>query len=109
MGNMTLKEVCNEVGVSRRAIQGYEKLGLVQATGKMKRGYLLYDEDMILRIRTIKMYQNAGFQLKQIKGIIDEPAEVRKAALEGKITKLQKKKEELDETIEQIEAFLESL
>lgn len=43
--DMTLKEVCLLAKVSRRAIQGYEKAGLVSATGKNKRGYLLYDEN----------------------------------------------------------------
>lgn len=44
MSEMTLQEVCNTVGVSRRAVQGYEKAGLVSATDRNKRGYLLYDE-----------------------------------------------------------------
>lgn len=35
---MTLREVCNKTGVSRRAIQGYEKVGLVLSSGKNKYG-----------------------------------------------------------------------
>ena len=30
----TLREMCNETNVTRRAVQGYEKLGLVFASGK---------------------------------------------------------------------------
>ena len=42
MANLTLQEVCKFTGVSRRAIQGYEKAGLVSATERNERGHLLY-------------------------------------------------------------------
>ena len=44
MDELTLREVCNRIGVSRRAVQGYESAGLVNAAHKNERGYLLYDE-----------------------------------------------------------------
>lgn len=47
---MTLREICEALEVSRRAIQGYEKAGLVVATGRNKYGHLLYDEVMILML-----------------------------------------------------------
>lgn len=34
MSEITLREVCEKLGVSRRAVQGYEKAGLVTASGK---------------------------------------------------------------------------
>ena len=51
MKDMTLREVCNAIGVSRRAVQGYEKESLVSATGKTNRGYLLYDTAAQERIK----------------------------------------------------------
>ena len=51
MKDMTLREVCNTIGVSRRAIQGYEKESLVSATEKTNRGYLLYDTAAQERIK----------------------------------------------------------
>lgn len=45
VNEMTLKEVCIAIGVSRRAVQGYEKAGLVSYTRKNSKGYLLYDKD----------------------------------------------------------------
>ena len=47
MSEKTLREVCNAVGVSRRAVQGYERAGLVSATCRNERGYLLYDEEAL--------------------------------------------------------------
>ncbi len=34
--NKTLHELCDELGVTRRVIQGYEKAGLASATGRNK-------------------------------------------------------------------------
>ena len=35
------REICETLGVSRRALQGYEKAGLVTASGRNKYGHLL--------------------------------------------------------------------
>lgn len=35
---MTLREICESLGVSRRTLQGYEKAGLVASTGRNKYG-----------------------------------------------------------------------
>ena len=82
MDELTLREVCNRIGVSRRAVQGYETAGLVNATHKNERGYLLYDEKAQSRIRKIKLFQNMGFSIKEIKSLMDVPATVLKEALE---------------------------
>ena len=60
---ITLREVCENVGVSRRAVQGYEQAGLVTPTGKNKRGYLLYSAEEQEKIRQIKFFQEMGFLL----------------------------------------------
>ena len=52
---MTLREICEALEVSRRAVQGYEKAGLVSATDQNKYGHLLYDEAAMLRIEQIKL------------------------------------------------------
>ena len=56
---ITLKEIYELYGISRRAIQGYEKAGLLQSTSKNEYGYLLYDESTVNKIKTIKLYQDA--------------------------------------------------
>ena len=53
MSKMTLREICNLIGVTRRAVQGYEKAGLVECSDKNKYGYLLYDELAVEKIRNI--------------------------------------------------------
>ena len=63
----TLREICSEVGASRRAVQGYEKAGLVEASGRNKYGHLLYNEKAQKRIVEIKLYQDMGFKIREIK------------------------------------------
>lgn len=105
----TLREVCTAKNVSRRAVQGYEKAGLVEATGHNNRGYLLYDEAAQLRIETIKRYQNFGFSVKEIAGIIDAPPDVLKAALEERLVQLRKEHETMETVIRQVREMIEFL
>ena len=68
---MTLHELCDAFGISRRTVQGYEKHGLVRATGRNPRGYLLYDLQMQAEIQKVHQFQKFGFQVKEI-GTRDE-------------------------------------
>ena len=88
MNEVTLREVCDAFGVSRRAVQGYEKAGLVSATSKNRRGYLLYDVESQERIKKIKLFQEMGFSIKEISVIIDAPNHILKKALEERVDKL---------------------
>ncbi|MBD5473361.1 MAG: MerR family transcriptional regulator [Lachnospiraceae bacterium] len=96
MEYMTLREVCDSAGVSRRAIQGYENAGLVFASGKNERGYLLYDLHSLDRIKRIKLYQQFGFTVKEIGDIIDAPNSVLKAVLENQLIRLKEEKRQIE-------------
>ncbi|MCI8691259.1 MAG: MerR family transcriptional regulator [Lachnospiraceae bacterium] len=96
----TLQEICNELGVTRRAVQGYEKANLVSRVGKNKYGYLLFGEAERDRIRRIKLYQQFGFKIKEIKNLIDAPDCIVKETLERQVLILKKEQEELNTLIE---------
>lgn len=106
---MKLREICETLEVSRRTIQGYEKAGLVAATGRNKYGHLLYDDTAKLRIAKIKFYQQLGFTIKEITVIIDAPNVVLKAALEQQVQKLRKEKMEIEEVIEKANQMIAKL
>ena len=97
----TLSEVCSVLKVSRRAVQGYENAGLVSATGKNKYGHLLYDEEAQWRIKQIRLLQQLGFKVKEIKEIIDAPDEVLRKAVERQIESLKAEIEYKEEIIRQ--------
>lgn len=107
--DMTLREVCDTCNVSRRAIQGYEKTGLILASGKNEWGHLLYDEDSQERIRRIRLFQQMGFSLKEIGEIIDAPNDILKAALVKQIEKLKEQREDIEEIIHKTYAIIEKL
>ncbi|MGN0395719.1 MAG: MerR family transcriptional regulator [Coprococcus sp.] len=106
---MTLKEICESVGVSRRSIQCYEKAGLMKYTGKNKYGYLLYDEETLARAKRIRFMQELGFKLREIKEIIDAPRNVMKEALERRVKELEKETARLDQIIKEAIEYMETL
>ena len=109
MAKMTLRELCDSLGVSRRAVQGYEKAGLVSAEGKNERGYLLYNEETKDKIERIKLYQQFGFTIKEIKWLLDAPASELKEALEGQVEKMKGEKREMDALIKKAYELINSI
>ena len=91
MAEMTLRETCKNLNISRRALQGYEKAKLVSPSNKTKSGHLLYDDLTRSRISLIKCYQEMGFSLNEIKEIIDAPDEIKRPALIQRKEKLNEK------------------
>lgn len=107
MSDKTLREVCDLLGVTRRAVQGYEKEGLVSATSKNKYGYLLYDEKTQNRIARIKLYQELGFKVKEIKELIDAPSSVVKEALEKQVECLKEERVKIENLIKKAYELIE--
>lgn len=107
--DMTLRKVCDTFNVSRRAIQGYEKAELISASGKNEYGHLLYNESVQKRIERIKLYQQMGFTIKEIKGIIDAPDDVLKSQLEKQVKKLKEKRENVELLIIKVNKLIETL
>ena len=106
----TLREIHKELGVSRRAVQGYEKAELVRASGRNKYGHLLYNKEAQKRILEIRLYQDMGFKVKEVKTLIDAPEEERKLALQNRLSVMkeeQEKREKLMKIVSEMIAALE--
>lgn len=103
---MTLREVCNMVGVTRRAVQCYEQEGLVSSTGKNKYGYLLYDDVAVKRIQEIKMYQDFGFALKDIKLLLEYPEKEYVEMMEIRLTEMKKQLSKLEVNVVKVEELI---
>lgn len=104
-----LTEVCKTTGVTRRAIQGYEKAGLVAATEKNKYGHLLYDNEAIERIKRIRLYQCLGFKVQEIKRIIDAPPDILRKELQQKVLLLETDVKVIERVISQTRRIIEEL
>ena len=103
---MTLKEVCNHVGVTRRAVQGYEKAGLVRAIEKNKYGHLLYDEAAVERIQEIKQYQDFGFAVKEIKVLLGVSREEYLEMMEERLKGMRMEMERMQENVGKLEQMI---
>lgn len=108
-GTKTLSEVCSVLEVSRRAVQGYENAGLVSATGKNKYGHLLYDEEAQRRIKQIRLLQQLGFKVKEIKEIIDAPSEVAAEAIKRQIEQMDDIIRQKEEAVRQAREWIQKL
>lgn len=109
MNEMTLREVCKSMNVSRRAIQGYEKANLVSASKKNDRGYLIYDIQAQQQIKLIKLYQRLGFSLKEIQLIIDIPNDMLRSILLDRIHKLENEIQNIQGLIQEAYQLIDTL
>ncbi len=107
--DMTLREIHEAFGISRRAIQGYEKAGLVQKTGKNERGHLLYDEEAQMRIKKIRLFQQMGFSICEIKDMIDAPDDMLKPIMKQQLLKLKKQQGSIEILIEKMNDLIKEL
>lgn len=90
-----LSEVCKIVGVSRRALQGYENMGLLKPTSKTEAGYWLYDDAAIEKLMLIKIFVEVGYDRKTIKSILESPRLDLIAEFDRVVETLQKKQKEI--------------
>lgn len=105
----TLRQICAELQISRRTIQGYEKMGLVVPSGRNKYGHLLYDASCREQIRTVRFYQQMGFSLKEIKWLLAAENAMKKAALEKRVERLEQDHARLHQIILQAKMYIAML
>lgn len=97
---MTVNEVSKLTGVSIRALQYYDKIGLLKPTGYTESGYRLYDDTALEMLQQILLFRELEFPLKEIKQILSRPDFDRNKALEQQIALLTMKKERLENLID---------
>ena len=105
----TLRQLCAELGLSRRTIQGYEKAGLVAPSGRNKYGHLLYGKPEQEHIQLIRFYQQMGFSLKEIKNLLEAPDSVKKTVLQAQVKKLEAEHTRLLDVIRQAKEYIAAL
>ena len=66
---MTVNEVSKLTGVSIRALQYYDKIGLLHPAEYTEAGYRLYDNTTLERLQQILLFRELEFSLKEIQSI----------------------------------------
>ena len=104
---ITLRELCEHTGVTRRTIQCYEVKGLMKAADKNKMGHLLYHDDAIEEVNLIRFYQSIGFTLKEIKEFETMDDGKFKELMHSKIATLEAEKILIGDKIRKINSIME--
>ena len=97
---MTVHEVSKLTGVSIRALQYYDTIGLLHPAKHTESGYRLYDDTALEKLQQILLFRELEFPLKEIRRIIESPDFDRSKALEQQIALLTLKKEHLEKLID---------
>lgn len=96
---MSVHEVSELTGVSIRALQYYDKIGLLHPANYTEAGYRMYDGKNLEKLQQILLFRELEFSLTDIKTILENPNFDREKALEQQIEMLTLKKDHLDALI----------
>lgn len=77
----TVKAVSNIAGVSVRTLHHYDEIGLLKPSGHTAAGYRLYGEKDLEKLQQVLFFKELGFDLKEIKRVLADPAFDRGRAL----------------------------
>jgi DNA-binding transcriptional MerR regulator len=104
-----VKEVAEMAGVSVRTLHHYDQIGLLKPESVTPAGYRLYSDTNLERLQQILFFKEIGFELQEIKRILDSPGFDRKRALQSHKELLMEKRKRLEEIIQTVEKTLRSL
>lgn len=94
----SIGEIAKAVGITRKAILNYEIKGLIKPDKKDGiSGNRYYTIDTFTQIRTIRVFQNLGLSLDEIREYFNDTSD-----LEPMINRLEKMRDELNLTIEKL-------
>lgn len=96
---MTVKAVSQRTGVSIRALQYYDRIGLLKATAYTQSGYRLYDDTALEQLQQILLFRELGFPLKDIQRILSSPDYDKSKAIAQQIELLELQKEHIENLI----------
>jgi DNA-binding transcriptional MerR regulator/quercetin dioxygenase-like cupin family protein len=105
----TVKQVASMSSVSVRTLHFYDETGLLKPAYHKANGYRYYEEPQLLALQQILFYRELGFELKQIRQILDRDDFKNLGALQSHREILQKNLartrtliETIDKTIEHV-------
>jgi DNA-binding transcriptional MerR regulator len=104
-----VKEVAALGGVTVRTLHHYDEIGLLKPESNSPAGYRLYSDQNLQTLQQILFFREIGFDLLEIKHILDRPDFNRKRALESHRELLTAKKQRLQDMINTVDKTLNEL
>ena len=106
---MTIKEASQKYDLTPDTLRYYERIGLLESVPRNSNGIRNYDNDSCKRIEFIKCMRNAGVEIEILIKYMDlfkrgkATVKARKKLLEEQREKLQKKQNNITETLARLD------
>ncbi|MBY7734957.1 MerR family transcriptional regulator [Francisella philomiragia] len=99
------KEISRLTNVSVKTLHHYDSLGLLVPVRNLN-GYRIYTEKDLLKLQNIIVVKSFGFNLKQIKQILDKKLDIKESFI-LQLNTLKKQKDQLEKLIIILSKFIE--
>lgn len=90
------------MGVTRRTLQEYDKMGLLSPTARNEAGHWMYDDAAIQTLMRIRILVEAGYKRKQIKEFLHMPASEMEREMDQVVEVLEERRKRLDEYLDYV-------
>ena len=107
-----VKEFADLAGVTVRALQYYDRLGLLKPSGYTHNSHRLYRMEDLLRLQQILTFKYLGYGLNDIRRLMDsatynvsETLRSQRASIRDRIARLQKVAKSIDRTVEMLDSM----
>lgn len=105
----TVNKLAKLAGISTRTLRYYDEIGLLQPDRISTNGYRIYGQVQVDILQQILFYRELGISLDEIKEIIAAPGFNEAKALEGYLTALWQRKEQIEMLIQNVSKTISSL
>lgn len=105
----TVKAVAEFAGVSVRTLHHYDTIGLLKPASLSPNGYRLYTDADLERLQQILFFRELGFNLAEIKNILDSPGYDRKEAMLSHRRLMEEKKRRLEEILRSLDRTINAI
>ena len=96
-------------GTTTRTLRWYDETGLLKPLRTSSAGYRIYGPRQVERLQDILFYRELGFELSDIRSILDDPAFDRQTALQSHLAALKQQRSRLDGLILTVQKTLSEL
>ncbi len=105
----SVKELSKLAGVSVRTLHHYDEIGLLSPAYRSEKGYRFYERPELFRLQQIMFYKTLGYELAEIKNILDDNGFDLVKSLRFQRKQLMKKQANLEELIATIEKTIHEI
>lgn len=93
-------------GVTKRTLHYYDEINLLKPESYSNKGYRLYNQEDLKKLRTILLLKELDLPLKEIATIIQMPKQEQKTVLVGHYEAMQIKKQNLERALNNLNDFI---